>query len=294
MVPLRLKSPAKLNLILNLIRKREDGFHEVDFVMQELEIHDTIKLEMIPNSSEIKLECDDATVPLDSKNTCYKAARLMQEECQKQKKPVQGALIGIQKKIPAAGGFGGGSSNAAAVIKGLNELWNLELSKNVLSTVAAGVGSDVPFFIYGGTCRAQGRGEMVTPIEKCPSLYLAFIVPLVKVPADKTRWIYSHFNVKEVNDHPSVPEMIRAIQTQNSKLVAEKMGNVFENNLSFTNYDPVLFLMDSLKTFPGVWNVILAGAGPTVCVVCESQKLAEQIVSPFKAKGQTAFVTQTV
>jgi 4-diphosphocytidyl-2-C-methyl-D-erythritol kinase len=291
---MQLRSPAKVNLVLDLIRKREDGFHEVDFVMQELEIHDTITLQTLPETTNIQIECDDPSIPTDERNTCFKAVELLQEECKKQNLPIQGVKITIEKRIPSAGGLGGGSSNAASVLKGLNELWKLGLSKNVLNVLAAKIGSDVPFFIHGGTCRAQGRGEIITPIEKCPSLHLAFIVPPIKVPSDKTRWIYSNFNVKEVEFHPSVGGFRTAMKTNDPHSIAQSMGNVFENNVKVKEYAPVWFLIESLKSIPGVLNVILAGAGPTVCVVCESQVSAEMIISPFHAKGYVSFVTRTV
>ncbi|MEK6970621.1 MAG: 4-(cytidine 5'-diphospho)-2-C-methyl-D-erythritol kinase [archaeon] len=288
------QSPAKLNLILDLIRKREDGFHEVDFIMQELELHDTITLESVLENAEILISCDDASVPTDEKNLCYTAAQLLQEECRKQGSVVQGVRIHIEKRIPSAGGMGGGSSNAAAVVKGLNEGWNLDLSKNVLSEIASRIGSDVPFFVYGGTCRAQGKGEIITPLEKCPVLDLAFIVPPVKVPTDKTRWIYGNFDVTNVKNHPSVERFKEVLKSGNPQTVAQAAGNVFENEVAVPEYGAVWFLIEALKTIPGVWNVILAGAGPTVAVVCDSSRTAEMVIAPFRAKGYVSFVTRTV
>lgn len=291
---MQVRSPAKVNLVLDLIRKREDGFHEVDFVMQELDIHDTITLDTIPDSTEIRITCDDPSVPTDERNLVHKAARLMQEECTAKGIPIQGVKIHIEKRIPSAGGLGGGSSNAASVLKGLNGLWKVELSKNVLNALAGKIGSDVPFFLYGGTCRAQGRGEIITPIERCPPLQLAFIVPPVKVPSDKTRWIYGNFNVNEVESHPSVEGFRAAMKSKDPHTIANAMGNVFENNVKVKEYEPVWFLIESLKRLPGVYTVMLAGAGPTICVVCDSQRMAETIISPFKAKNYGAFATHTV
>ncbi len=288
-----LHSPAKLNLVLDILRKREDGYHEVEFVMQELDIHDTITLETISHSSEIKLSCTDASVPLDEKNTCYPAAQLMQEELKKQHKLLEGVHIHIDKKIPSAGGLGGGSGNAATVLKGLNEVWKLNLSKNVLAEIAVKIGSDVPFFIFGGTCLARGRGEIMKPIATCPRLELAFIVPPVKVPADKTRWIYSHFDVKKVEHHPSIMEMKKAIEEKNKEKVHMLMGNVFET-LNMPEYTVVFALIEGLKKLPGVQQGMLAGAGPTVVCVCDSPQTAAKIIQPFRAQGWEAFATHTV
>ncbi len=293
MNPIILRSPAKLNLVLDLLHKREDGYHEVEFVMQELDIHDTITLETIHDSHEIKISCTDHSVPTDEKNSCHKAAKLMQEELHKQNKPVQGVSIHIEKHIPSAGGLGGGSSNAASVLKGLNDLWELRLSKNVLKSIAGKIGSDDSFFIEGGTCIAKGRGEIIVQIEKCPRLDLAFIVPPVKVPADKTRWIYSHYDMKKVETHPSVQRMHEAIRSGDIEQVALAMGNVFET-LELVEYAPVFHLIDTLKQFNGVHTAVLAGAGPTVVAVCDSQKTASQIIQPFRLQGLVAFSTHSI
>lgn len=285
-------SPAKLTLVLDILRKRDDGYHEVELVLQELDIHDTITLESIPSSSEISITCTDPSVPLNEKNSCHKAARLMQEELSKQNKSAQGVRIHIDKKIPSAGGLGGGSSNAATVIKGLNELWKLSLSKNVLKLIAAKIGSDDAFFIEGGTCFGRGRGELVERIENCPRLELAIITPPVKVPEKKSAWIYSHFNVTRVSQHYSINEMREAIRTHHVEKVAEKMGNVFET-LTLNEYAPVFSLIESLKQMNGVYTCILAGAGPTIVCVCDTQKTASQIIEPFRARGWVAFTTHT-
>jgi len=289
-----LSSPAKLNLVLDLIRKRDDGFHEVSFVMQELALHDTITIETIPDTSEIILSCTDANVPLDEKNSCYKAAKLMQEEWKKKytHQPIPGAKIHIEKKIPSAGGLGGGSSNSAAVLKGLNELWKLHLSKNMLKSLAGKIGSDDAFFIEGGTCIARGRGEIIEPIEKCPRLELAFIVPPVKVPDQKTKWIYSNFSVSNVKEHPSVTRMHEAIRQKNVEKMIAEMGNVFDT-LTMPEYSVPFALIEGLKQMPGVEMSMLAGAGPTVVCVCDSEKTATQLIEPFRARGWVAFATHT-
>ncbi len=309
MVSLTLHSPAKLNLVLDILRKRADGFHEVEFVMQEVVLHDIITLETTPEglsnnpssrSSQpklaIQLECTDPKVPLDSSNTCWKAVELMYQEAQKQNKPMEGVRVFMEKHIPSAGGLGGGSSNAATVLKGLNQLWKLNLSNEKLSALAAQIGSDVPFFIYGGTCIATGRGEIISPLkEKCPALHLAFIVPPVKVPEAKTKWIYGNFRVENVKEHPSVKEMQTVLQSQkkDSKAIAEKMGNAFET-LTLQEYDPVFELIAKLNYMPGIYKAMLAGAGPTVVAVCENEKIASQVIAPFRMQGWVAFTTHTV
>lgn len=291
--PITISSPAKVNLILNLVRKREDGYHDVEFVMQELDVHDTLTFETLSTSTEIILSCTDANVPLNEKNSCYKAAQLMQTECGKKSLPIHGVKIHIEKKIPSAGGMGGGSSNAASTLKGLNTLWNLNLSQDTLVELAGKIGSDDAFFIHGGTCIARGRGEFIEPIEKCPRLELAFIVPPVKVPEQKTKWIYSHFDVNNVLEHPSVERMRNAIREKDVDKISQEMGNVFDT-LTMPEYSVPFALMEGLKQMPGVKTSMLAGSGPTVVCVCDSPKTAGQIIEPFRARGWVAFATHTV
>lgn len=293
MNPHTLHSPAKLNLVLDILRKRDDGYHEVELVMQELAIHDTITIETIPNTNEIILSSSDPAVPLNEKNSCHRATVLMQDELKKQNKPVQGVRIHLEKKIPSAGGLGGGSSNSATVLKGLNSAWGLNLSVEKLMELGAKIGSDEPFLIMGGTCFAFGRGEKVERIEKCPRLELAVITPPVKVPEKKSAWIYSHFDVNRVSHHYSIREMREAIRTNDAEKVAQKIGNVFET-LELPEYVVVFALIEGLKQMPGVRNAMLAGAGPTVVAVCDSPKTASQIIEPFRAKGWVAFATHTV
>ena len=297
MPTLTLKSPAKLNLVLDILHKRADGFHEVEFIMQELELHDTITIETTSHSNKIQLECTDPKVPLNASNTCWKAVELMYQEAQLQKKPLEGVRVFMEKHIPSAGGLGGGSSNAAAVLKGLKELWSLKLSGEKLAELGGKIGSDVPFFIYGGTCIATGRGEIITPLkEKCPQLHLAFIVPPVKVPESKTKWIYGNFRVENVKEHPSIKEMQALLQSKNNspQSVAEKMGNAFET-LTLKEYEPVFELIAKLNSMqPGIYKTMLAGAGPTVVVVCENEKVASQVIAPFRMQGWVAFATHTI
>ncbi|MFH0970082.1 MAG: 4-(cytidine 5'-diphospho)-2-C-methyl-D-erythritol kinase [Candidatus Diapherotrites archaeon] len=292
---MKILSPAKLNLVLDILRKRKDGYHEVDFVMQELMLRDEVEIESVQDSSHILISCTDPAVPIDEKNTCYRAVQLMQEECRKKGKTIQGARIHIEKRIPSAGGLGGGSSNAASVLKGLNGLWKLDLSKNVLADLAGKIGSDVPFFIYGKTCRAQGRGEIITSISPCPVLHLAFIVPPVNVPPNKTQWIYSHFSVDKVMQHPSVENMMRCLSQSNSsaETIASHMGNAFEY-LDIPQYDVVFSAIEQIKKLPGVFQCMLAGAGPTIVAVCDSEKTTSQLIQPFRMQGWVAFATQTV
>lgn len=287
-------SPAKVNLVLDILRKREDGYHDVEIVMQELAIQDTISIVTLSHG-EIILACNDTTVPLDEKNSCHKAALLMQAE-RKKLHPTEhllGAHITIQKRIPAAGGLGGGSSNAATVLKGLNQMWSIYLSTEELKSLAAKIGSDDAFFIEGGTAISRGRGEIIEPIEKCPRLELAFIVPPVKVPEQKTKWIYGNFDVKRVREHPSVERMRDAIREKDVDKIVGEMGNVFDT-LTMPEYSVPFALIEGLKQMPGVRMSMLAGAGPTVVCVCDSEKTATQLIEPFRARGWVAFATHTV
>ena len=165
---LRLRSYAKINWTLEVMDRRPDGYHELRTIYQSVSLYDTIRLRASPG--KIEVGCDDARVPGDESNLAYRAANSLREVVGSR----AGALIEIQKRIPVGGGLGGGSSNAAVTLLGLSALWKLEISNEALSEMAAKLGSDVPFFLVGGTALGTGRGEIVSPIEQadCPFILL--------------------------------------------------------------------------------------------------------------------------
>ena len=192
---LSLKAHAKINLALDVIGKRPDGFHEVAMIMQSVSLHDTVALSL--GGDAISLVCNRADLPCDHTNLAFRAATLLRQECGVS----QGVHIELTKRIPMAAGLAGGSTDAAAVLKGLNVLWKLALSPDELETLAARLGSDVPFCLWGGTTLATGRGEILEPLPD----FAGYGVVLANPPlAVSTAWVYGNFQ-RLVRPRPASP-----------------------------------------------------------------------------------------
>ena len=179
---LTLKAYAKVNLVLEVMGRRGDGYHEVAGIMQTIGLHDILTFQA---ADDISFSCSAPGLQTGD-NLVYRAIRALREATGE----TAGAGITLEKKIPVAAGLGGGSSDAAAVLKGLNSLWGLGLSAAKLAEIAAGIGSDVPFFIYGGACLAQGRGEKITPLPDIQRAWFVLLKPDVAVPVNKTAALY--------------------------------------------------------------------------------------------------------
>ncbi|MBQ6712403.1 MAG: 4-(cytidine 5'-diphospho)-2-C-methyl-D-erythritol kinase, partial [Selenomonadales bacterium] len=209
---------AKVNLTLDILGKRDDGYHEVEMIMQSIDLADIVTLE---DAEDIIVETDLAELADDRTNLAYRAAELLRDTYGEGR----GAHIRIEKKIPLAAGLAGGSSDAAAVLLGLNELWKLGLDIDKLTALGARLGSDVPFCMIGGTMLAKGRGEV---LARVPSLG-AYPLVLVKPPLGvSTAAAYGGYRAENVETHPTADRMIRAIESGNITRVYEAMGNVLE------------------------------------------------------------------
>ena len=278
-----LKSFAKVNLVLDLVEKRADGFHEVEFVMQEISLHDEIK---IKESNELEIKCNDSSIPLNEKNSCYKAVRLLQEASG----IGQNVSIELKKNIPSASGLGGGTSNAATVLKYLNKEWKLNYSNEKLSQIAKQVGADVAFFLCGKTALIKGIGEIVFPIKSIPKMQVLVITPKIAVPENKTKWIYSKVKVNELI-HPSCTEMIKAIELSDKKMIALKLGNVFEQ-MQLNEYEGVFGLIKELRN--DSLNALLAGSGPSVFALFDSESEAKSAFNQYRKKFDSVFLCETI
>lgn len=284
---MKIESSAKANLVLDILKKREDGFHEVEIVMQELSLKDFLEFKEIEEDKIVIKGLE--TIPLDERNLCFKAAQELKKDFGIEK----GIEISLDKKIPVAGGFGGGSSNAVATFKALDKLWKLNLSKEKILQYSASIGSDTCFFVFGGTCIARGRGEIIEEIAKCPKLHLLFVVPKVEVPEQKTKWIYSNFKLERVRRHPSIKEMKKAIEEKSIEGIAANIGNAFEEGLELKEYKPVFQLIKELKKRKEVLNAAMLGAGPTVFALCEGKNSTLNLRKEFQEKGIPAIYSKT-
>lgn len=265
------KSHAKVNLILSLGDKNSSGRFETHFIMQEIGLHDDIEIEAIGHS-DIIIECNDPSVPLDENNLCHKAVRIIQELSGR----AEGVKISITKRIPAAGGLGGGSSNAAAVLKALNGMWKVGLADNeLIKKINPHLGTDTSFFIKGGTAEVKRNGLEVKTIETDLHIPFIFVLPEIDVPDAKTANVYEHFKPERVSKKPDIDGMISALENGSLDAVATHLYNAFEYSLP-PHYASVPDIKKDLID-AGCINAIMCGAGPTVFGVCESSEGAKGV-----------------
>ncbi|QCS54755.1 4-(cytidine 5'-diphospho)-2-C-methyl-D-erythritol kinase [Priestia flexa] len=250
---LMVKAPAKINLSLDVLHKRTDGYHEVKMVMTTIDLADRIELSE-REDGRIVIYSHNRFVPDDQRNLAYQAAQLLKKRCKVDK----GVNILIDKQIPVAAGLAGGSSDAAATLRGLNQLWDLGLSLDMLAELGAEIGSDVSFCVYGGTALATGRGEVIEHIEAPPNCWVILAKPEIGV---STADVYRNLKVQNVS-HPNVEGMIEAIEAGNYREMCKYVGNVLEE-VTLKMHPEVLLIKEQMKRF-GADAVLMSGSGPTV------------------------------
>lgn len=276
-----LSSRAKINLALDVLGKRPDGYHQVEMVMQTISLADTITLEK--TAEDISLFCTHPEVPLDEKNLAFRAAMLL-----KQVESYNGGVkIHIDKQIPVAAGLAGGSGNAAAVLVGLNRLWDLGLSSEHLMHIGASMGSDIPFCILGGTALARGRGEEVTPIKAVPELTLVLVKPQFGV---STAQVYGNFQQEKVTRRPDTRAMLAAIEAGDRMDIIRLGANVLES-VTLELYPQVAEIKARL-TQAGAKGVLMSGSGPTVFGFVEDEIQGKEIAVKLADLG-SVYVAKT-
>lgn len=281
------KAHAKVNLILDLGAKNSSGRFETNFIMQEIELCDLVSVEEIGNK-QILIECDDPSVPLDEKNLCHKAVKIMQKIGEKN----NGVKISIKKKTPNAGGFGGGSSDAAVVANILNDTWNMGLSKDeLIGRLNPALGTDTSFFIKGGTASVRSNGLEVNEINTNIDLHYVFIVPEINLPSGKTESVYAYFNPEKVNKKSNIDKMRDALTTGNIKEISNQLYNAFEYSLP-PWYSEIPKIKKELIN-AGCINAIMCGAGPTVFGTCANKEEAQKIANKLADKHSVVFTSHT-
>lgn len=256
---------AKINLSLNVLGKRPDGYHEVDMIMQSISLAD--ELEFVEAESFL-LTTDDATLACDASNLVWKAAHLLGNLANRN----PNVHIHIKKKIFMAAGLAGGSSDAAAVLRGLNKLWQLNLSVVELENIGAQLGSDVPFCISGGTTRATGRGEILKPLPNMSTMWLVLVKP--SNIAVSTGWVYNNLSEK-VESIPSIDALEKELKGDNKAGIAKNIGNVLEA-VTITEHHLLANIKEEMLK-AGALAALMSGSGPTVFGLVAEKKVAEKI-----------------
>lgn len=268
---LYVKAPAKINLTLDVLYKRPDNYHEVEMIMTTVDLSDRIGLESREDGI-IEIFSADRFVPNDQRNFAFQAAQLLKDTYGIK----EGVSISIEKEIPIAAGLAGGSSDAAATLKGLNELWNLGLTIDELAELGSKIGSDVPFCVYGGTALATGRGEIIKEIPAPPSCWVVLAKPKIGV---STAEVYGGLKVDEI-EHPNTQKMIEAIETGDYELLCQSVGNVLES-VTFKLHPEVVMIKEQMKRF-GVDAVLMSGSGPTVFGLVENEARVSRVYNGLR------------
>ena len=277
-----IKAMAKVNLGLDVLRRRENGYHDVKMVMQTVNLYDTLTLSKIDEG--IVITTNTGELPLNEDNLIYKAAKLLLEYVDKK----AGVSIHLDKRIPIAAGMAGGSTDAASTLLGINKLYNLDLTKEELAEVGVKIGADVPYCIYGGTYLSEGIGEVLTKLPDVPDCYVVIAKPGIGV---STKYVYENLHIETVEKHPDIDGMIDAIKTGSLDGVTEKMENVLET-VTIKRY-PEIETMKKCLLENGAENALMSGSGPTVFGIFKEEKIAKQALSKLQKTGlvKNGFVT---
>ena len=276
-------APAKLNLTLEVLGKRPDGYHEIRSVFQTISLCDSLKFQ----SSEQVTFKSDLPEWTPGESLVAKAVSLLQETTGGSR----GVAIEVNKRIPLVSGLGGDSSDAAATLQGLNKLWALGLSPKDLLELATQLGSDVPFFLHGGTALVQGRGETVTPLPSLPQMWVVLIVPDVPRLPEKTKQLYNRLNTSHYTDGQITKRLVAEIK-EGRELTPSLLFNTFEN-VAFTRF-PKLSVYRSHIIKTGAPGVHLAGSGPTLFTLFKNKTEAEDLYIRCQQQGMETYLVETI
>lgn len=276
------KAYAKINLGLKVLGKRSDGYHEVSMIMQSVGLHDEV---IIEDGNGIEISCNIEGLSCGADNLAYKAADLLAQKYHIN----PNVHITLNKKIFLAAGLAGGSSDAAAVLRGLNKFWKLGLNLAQLEEVAACIGSDVPFCLSGGTALAKGRGEIIIPLANMPETTVVLAKP--KNLEVSTAWVYKNFDKGRVVRKPCIWNMMEKI-SRGGHAIVPCMGNVLET-VTIPRY-PEIAAIKAAMVGAGAYYAMMSGSGPTVFALVDDKNTAEKVLAALDEFDVETAITTTV
>ncbi|MFC6165880.1 4-(cytidine 5'-diphospho)-2-C-methyl-D-erythritol kinase [Lactiplantibacillus dongliensis] len=278
------KAPAKINLGLDTLFEHHNGDKEWNMVMTSVDLADYVQIETI-KANRIEVATDSGFLPNDRRNLAFQAVSLLKRRYQIH----SGVKIKIQKTIPVAAGLGGGSSDAAAVLRGLNRLWELNLDLATLAKLGLQIDSDVPYCVYSQTAHVTGKGEIVTPLPKLPPMWIVLAKPKISV---STPNILRQVDYDQLETHPNIEGLLAGIQTGELARVFENMGNVLEP-ITAKRYPEIMQIKQQLLTF-GADAAQMSGTGPTVFGVCRKQSRAQRVYNSLKGFCKEVYLVRPV
>lgn len=279
------KAYAKINLGLDVVRRLPNGYHEVRMIMQTVGIYDV--LTFAKSDAGIVLQVDHEELSEDQNNLIYKAAKLLMDTAGIS--DTKGVHITLEKNIPIAAGMAGGSTDAAAALLGINELYGLGYDLEQLKALGVKIGADVPYCIQGGTALAEGIGEVLSKLPAPPACHLVIAKPDINV---STKFVYENLRANELQDHPDIDGMIEALRAGELKGITDRLGNVLET-VTVPAYPIIQDIKDTMSA-AGAEGTLMSGSGPTVFGIFRDKALAEKAAVQIRAAGlaKQVFVTE--
>ncbi len=281
---MRLQAFAKINLGLDVLGKREDGYHEVRMIMQTIRMYDQVDMRKSVEPG-IHLTTNKKYIPVDENNLVWRAAKLMMDTCG----IIEGVSIHLHKVIPVAAGMAGGSSDAAATLVGMNRLFHCGLSKEKLMELGVQIGADVPYCVLRGTALAEGIGEKLTVLPPMPDCWILIGKPGISV---STKYVYTTLDLNTDTVHPDIDGMKKALEDGNLYGITERMGNVLQD-VTIPAYPEVERIKEQMKTL-GAVNAMMSGSGPTVFGIFDNEEKAQKACQKLRESGSCQQVFLTV
>jgi len=283
MANIQIKARAKINLSLDVIGKRPDGYHDVEMIMQQIDLFDLVNVKEV-SGKDITIISECPFIPKDSNNIAYKAAALIKDTFNIS----TGLSIKIEKNIPVAAGLAGGSTNAAAVLIGLNKLWNLKLSTEELMTLGAKLGADVPFCILGGAAYAEGIGEVLTPIGGLKNVWLVVAKPSISV---STAEVYKQLDLTKIPERSDTKLLLTAVDNGDINLLAKNMFNVLES-VSEVRFPVIREIKNKMLEYNAIGSM-MSGSGPTVFGIFKNYERAKSAYENLSILYKQTYLVQS-
>ena len=268
-----LKSYGKINLGLDVLRRREDGYHEVRMIMQTVGLYDLLTMKKT-EEDEITMTCNLSFLPTDERNLVYKAVKLIKDKYQIK----EGVSIELSKRIPVAAGMAGGSSNCAAALKGMNELFDLGLSVDELCEIGVTLGADVPYCIWGGTALSEGIGEKLSRVDAMPKCYILIAKPGISV---STAFVYQNLDLAGLSKHPDIDGMLECLKQKDLRGICDRLENVLESVT--TKEYPIIEKVKKHLMDQGAMGALMSGSGPTIFAIFKDKKTADNALESLRS-----------
>ena len=281
---MKIKAYAKINISLDIVGKREsDGYHLLKMIMQNIDLYDEISIEK--QKEGITISCNKNYVPTDSRNLAYKAASLFKETYNIK----DGVHIDIVKNIPVSAGLAGGSTDAAAVLKLMNKIFEVNVSDEELMNIGLKLGADIPYCINGGTALCEGIGEKITTLPPFKDKILVLVKPSFGV---STKEVYKSFNLDRVKVHPKTESLIEAMEQDNLYYVANNMKNLLEN-VTLRKHNILIKIKEDMNRYGAVGSM-MSGSGPSVFAFFDDMLKAQRCYEKMKEDYREVFLTRTI